>query len=171
MGKFFTVKSKQNCKVCGEPITANRFRSYCSAKCRNRYYNLKNYKRQQQWATNKRAEYAPGKIRCLECGKWFYQPCSHIYWRHGMTGREYRKLHGLDVKRGLLPDFLREIKANHVFSNGTIKNLKAGKKNWFQRGQKGVGIYKRSEQTMARLKNLNKFNKINKTYVTTNVSS
>lgn len=159
MGEFFNVKFRQTCKVCGGPITANRYRSYCSTKCRNRFYNKKYSKQHQQWLTNKRAEYAPGKIRCLECGKFYYQVCSHVYYKHGMTGREYRKLHGLDVKRGLLPDFLRELKAEQVFKNGTVKNLKAGKQFWFKVGDKQAGKYERSEQTMQRLKNLNKFNK------------
>ena len=165
MGKFFKVKFRQTCKVCGEPITANHYRSYCSTICRNRFYNKKYRKQQQQWATNKRADYAPGKIRCLICGKWFWQVCSHVYWKHGITGREYRKTHGLDVKRGLLSGFLREIKAKHVFANNTVSNLKAGKPFLFKVGGKGIGIYKRSEQTMQRLKNLNKFNK-NRKYET-----
>ena len=170
MGIYFTVKSRRACKVCGQSLPTVRHRAYCSKQCRTKFYNKKNYKRIQQWQTDNRAKYAPGKIRCLECGRWYFQVCSHVYWKHGIIGRDYRKLHGLDVKRGILPDFLRELKASQVFENGTVKNLKAGKKNWFKKGQKGVGVYQRSEQTMARLKKLNKFNKHNK-YAETRVSN
>lgn len=165
MGKFFTVKIKDKCIVYGEPIRTKRCRSYCSSQCRNKFYNKKYRKQQQQWATNKRAEYAPDKIRCLICGKWYYQVGTHIWYKHKMTCREYRIMQGLDVKRGLLPSFLRELKAKQVFENGTVHNLKAGEHFWFKMGDKQAGRYERSEQTMQRLKHLNKFNK-NRKYET-----
>ena len=80
----------------------------------------------------------------------------HIRNRHEMTAREYREEYGFDVKRGQLPPDLRELKADQCKENGTINNLKAGKKYHFKKGQEGIGIYTRSDETMARLKNLNK---------------
>jgi len=32
--------------------------------------------------------------------------------------------------------------------------LKAGKRFWFKKGQKGVGVYKRSPETLEKLKDL-----------------
>ena len=69
---------------------------------------------------------------------------------------DYKLEFGLDQGRGILPDDLKEIKKNHVFENGTVKNLKKGKKFWFKKGDKSLGRYERSKQTLDKLKNLYK---------------
>jgi predicted rRNA methylase YqxC with S4 and FtsJ domains len=68
-----------------------------------------------------------------------------------MPARDYREMVGFDVKRGQLPDDLRQLKSEQVFENKTVKNLKAGKKFWYKKGQPGCGVYRRSAQTMERL--------------------
>ncbi len=91
------------------------------------------------------------KIQCLICGEWFRQVGSHVVQRHGMTAREYRAKYGLDVKKGQLPKDLKELYGKQALENGTYKNLESGKKFRFKKGDK-VGIYKRSEQTLKRLR-------------------
>jgi hypothetical protein len=98
-------------------------------------------------------------IKCLICGKDFRQVGSHITQVHGITAREYRETFELEVKKGLLPPDLRELKGNQALENGTWKNLKVGKKYWFKKGQEGVGVYKRSKITLEKLKALNKTRK------------
>ena len=159
MGKVFNVKSRKICLVCKQPITGNRYRKYCSEKCRNKYYNRKYYHSRYMSLIKKRGEYQPGKIRCQICGKWYRQVGSHVFLRHKILAREYRKAFGFDVKRGQLSDDLRELKGAQVFENGTVKNLKKGKKFWFVSGDPKVGNYVRSEQTMDRLHRLHLFNK------------
>ena len=102
---------------------------------------------------------AKNKIQCKICGKWYIQVGSHIFQKHKMTAKQYRKEYGFDVKKGQLPENYRKLKSNYVFENGTVNNLKAGEKYKFKKGQKGCGIYNRSQETMERLKNLHKFKK------------
>jgi len=154
MGQKWEVESVSKCKLCGKPVPFGS-RSYCSAVCRQRFHSRKNQWRGAEW-TRKNADIkasvkAPNKIQCLECGKWYRQVGGHVWLRHKMKAREYREKYGFDVKRGQLPEDLRELKAKHVVENGTIKNLKKGKINWFKKGQPGLGTYKRSDQTMQRL--------------------
>jgi hypothetical protein len=154
MGKNFSVKSVPDCLLCGKPVPFGS-RSYCSKECRQLFHSRKNQWRSADW-TKKNADLrasakASNKIQCLECGKWYRQVGSHVALRHNMTAREYREKYGFDVKRGQLPEDLRELKAGQVFENGTVNNLKKGKKFWFKKGQEGVGVYNRSDQTMQRL--------------------
>ena len=154
------MKSDKKCVVCGssfKPPKYNGARSkYCSPKCRNRFYNKKNQAYNTEMNRLKRLKQAeepsPLKLQCQICGRWYKKVGSHIWQTHKMTAREYRKEYGFDVKRGQLTDVGRKVMHDHVFSNGTVNNLKAGEVNWFKKGQKGVGVYKRSEQTMNRLK-------------------
>jgi hypothetical protein len=71
---------------------------------------------------------------------------------HELSEAAYKKMAGLDHKKGLIPEDLKELKAEHVRENGTIGNLKNGAVNWFVPGDKRAGRYKRSPQTVARLK-------------------
>lgn len=90
------------------------------------------------------------KLKCLECGKLFVRPLSHVWQVHGLSALEYKKLHGLDTKRGIATEEYRERMRELVFSNGTIENLKKGAKYRFKKGE--INNYARSEQTQARLK-------------------
>lgn len=98
------------------------------------------------------SRFEPGKIQCLECGGWYHVPLRHVRQTHRMTGLEYKIKHGLDKKRGLMSDITRKVMHDHAFKTGTIEKLKkAGKKHWFKKGDKQIGRYKRSAQTMKRL--------------------
>jgi len=94
-------------------------------------------------------------IQCQICGKWFRQVGSHIFMTHGITAREYREAYGFDVKKGQLPADYKELKHDQAIENGMDTRLqKAGIKTRFKKGQKGLGLYHRSPQTMTRLKNM-----------------
>jgi predicted nucleic acid-binding Zn ribbon protein len=155
-------KKKLKCVVCGASYPKperNYTRShYCSPKCRNRFYQIKYQKQRSIW---QRARYDreaetpdPDKIQCRICGRWYRMIGGHIRNAHKMTAREYRMIYGYDVKRGQLPPDLRELKAEQAIECGGYRNLKIGKRFWFKRGQEGVGRYKRSEQTIARLQDM-----------------
>lgn len=149
--------------MCGGDLPNSRYRTYCSAKCRNKRNNQKNAKRGVEWQRAKRdriaSEPSPDKCQCLFCGKWYVQVCSHAYAVHKVTGREYREHFELEVKRGVVPEWYRKLKGDIAIDNETYKNLEEGAKFRFKKGQQGVGVYKRSEITIERLRGLHKTRK------------
>ena len=159
---MFKIEIRKDCKVCHKPLPTSRHRTYCSKECRTHALNQRHRQQQTEWQRNKRDAEASrpskDKIQCLICGKWYRQVGTHIVQVHKMTAREYRLMLGFDVKRGQLPDDLRQLKREQVFENETVKNLKAGKKFRFKKGQPGVGVYTRSIQTLERLKTKHKSN-------------
>jgi len=148
---------EKKCLRCGAEVErggakANN-KKYCSDTCRDTAYTERNREKHNAWQRARWQRKAKGeKIQCLICGEEHRQVGSHIVQRHKMTAREYREKYGFDVKRGQLPKDLRKKKADYVFENNTVENLKAGKKYYFKKAQKGIGKYKRSEQTEKRLK-------------------
>jgi len=144
--------NKPLCKICGKTFkrTSNS-QKYCSIKCRNKQY----LPRVTEWHRQKRKKVAStpaeNKLQCIICGGWYRQVSNHIYYAHKMTAREFRKKYGFDIKRGHLPEDLRELKSKYVFENGTVENLKVGAKYRYKKGQVGVGVYERSEETLERL--------------------
>jgi len=150
------VEIRTDCKVCGGDLPNSRFRTFCSATCRQKFYNKKYAKRMADWQRirNDKIAMIPSadKVQCLICGKWYVQVCSHVYYKHGLTGREYREKFGLDVKKGVIPKWYRKDKGDTAIKNDTYKNLEAGAKFRFKKGSKRAGNYKRSKQTIERLK-------------------
>lgn len=111
-----------------------------------------------QWLRNKHDEIAShptsSKVKCLICGKYYYQVGTHIVQRHKMTARKYREIMDLPVKRGILPLWLRKVKHDHAINNKTANNLKAGKKFWYKKHDKRAIInlfYKGRSQEMKHL--------------------
>lgn len=151
----------KNCKQCGGPIErgprANN-KKFCSVLCRETF-SYESGKDRLRWtkanakAAHSRARYAPGKKQCLECLGWYKAPLHHAWQIHNLSEAEYKKKHGLDHKKGIITSSLKERKGEAVFENGTVENLKKGKKNWFKKGDTRAGRYERSAQTKARLKN------------------
>lgn len=157
---MFKVRLRNNCLVCKTKIVRpSRYRTYCSRNCRNQATYKKWYAYRQKWQAEKRGKNGPGKIGCLICGRYYVQVCSHVYQVHKMTGREYREVFELEVKRGVVPEWYRKLKGDQALDNKTYKNLETGAKFRFKKGQAGVGVYKRSPITMERLKYLHNFNK------------
>jgi predicted transcriptional regulator len=165
MVKTWKVEFRDNCKVCGEPLPNARYRTFCSTKCRNKFYNKKNQKNNTAWQRAQRDKEAsvpsPDKVQCLICGKWYVQVCSHVWSVHKMTGREYREHFELEVKRGVAPAWYRKSKGEQALENKTYQNLEAGEKFRFKKGG-AIPVYKRSPITLERLKNLHKLTKVNK---------
>ena len=148
----------KKCLQCGKKITPKKgnggmAKRYCNITCRNRaIYKRRGGAQAQRDYLDKRAELDPReKIKCFICFRRFRQVGSHIFLIHKMTAREYRTAYGFDVKKGQLPPDYRKSKAEQAINCGGAKNLKLGKKFWFKKGQKGVGIYKRSQETQIRL--------------------
>ena len=162
----FKVEIRKTCKICGKPIIEKRFRTYCSKECRNKSNNRKHKDGgySKAWYRKKSAKFEPGKIQCKICGGWYNQLGSHVVQRHKITAREYRIEFGYDRKAGksILSKNLHELYGKQALENGTCKNLKKGKKYWFKKGEPNAGNYKRSAETMERLKTLYKFNKQSK---------
>ena len=159
--RHFKVEILKNCKVCGQPIVGKRRRSYCSHTCRNKFYNKKYQPirtiKQLEKYDREASEPNPYKCQCLVCGRWYIQVGSHVVIRHGFKScREYREYFDLEVKRGIVPEWYRKEKGDKVFENGTVNNLKVGKKFWFKPGDPRAGKYQRSPITMERLSQLGK---------------
>lgn len=160
----FKVEIRTTCKVCGGDITGKRYRSYCSKKCRDHFYQQKYQPMRSEWQRNRddgrHSKPDSRKIKCLVCGRWYVQVCTHVLQRHGMLAREYKKFYGMDVKRGKVPEWYREMKGSQAKENGTENNIiEIGKKFWFKPDDPKAGRYERSEETMERLKNLHKLTK------------
>jgi predicted nucleic acid-binding Zn ribbon protein len=164
-GATFKVEFRADCKTCGGKIVDNRFRTFCSAECRNKFNNKKYRAKQTEWQRNRYDKKASvpdpeHKCQCLICGKWYVQVGSHAYLRHGMTGRQYREKFELEVKRGIVPEWYRKLKGDQAIDNETYKNLEKGMKFRFKRGDKKAGRYKRSPITLKRLHSLHQTKKV-----------
>ena len=132
----FKIEIRKTCKVCNSSITENRFRSYCSAQCRIKFHNTKHRPDHKEWQRMRRAKIAiipdKKKIQCQICSMWYHKIMSHVRYLHKMTAKEYKQEFGYDVKRGLLSDKARSRIRKHTLSNGTINNLKNGKRYWYK---------------------------------------
>ncbi len=133
MGKHFNIEIRKTCKICGNPLP-KRCRTYCSKKCRRKAEYKKFYSYQLEYGRKKRGEYSPDKKRCKICGRWYVQVGSHIVQVHHITARKYRELYDLPVKKGITPDWYKELKAKYAIENGTWKNLQIGKKYQYKKG-------------------------------------
>jgi predicted transcriptional regulator len=146
----------KKCKNCKKTIKANN-KLFCCEACRKEFNAERDRERIRLWQrarNDKKAEKpSPQKVKCLICGKWYKQVGTHIVQVHKMTAREYREEYGFDVKKGQLAGAYKQLKRDQAIENGTVENLKKGKKYWFKKGQEGIGKYKRSDQTMERLRN------------------
>lgn len=95
------------------------------------------------------------EIKCKVCGRRYVLLGAHVVQTHMdmfSNMREYKQFYGLDVKRGIIKNKLRKFKAKQTLENGTVKNLEAGAKYRFVKGDKRAGAYKRSLQTIRRLR-------------------
>lgn len=105
------------------------------------------------------------KIKCLICGLSFKRVCSHVRLAHGVSAREYKEEFGLDVRRGIMTDAGRAVMREHAYRNHERLKL-AGVNTRFKKGQKDLGKFKRSEQTLERLHTMNGSKPKEKTYIT-----
>lgn len=132
------TEKPKNCIVCNQEIP-KKHRTYCSKKCRTLYNSRKNAKNTAEWTRKRRDELAsipsPDKIKCLICGRYYKQIGSHVYLTHKIKARTYREEMNLPVKKGMLPEKYRKIKAElAIQSESTQKNLEKGKKFRYKKG-------------------------------------
>lgn len=89
---------------------------------------------------------------CLICNKFFVKPMTHCWQAHGIYAREYKEMFGLDVSKGIIPHTHKELLRKNALKNGMGERLeKSGESTRFKKGHKIN--YKRSKQTLDRLKN------------------
>lgn len=93
------------------------------------------------------------KIKCLICGKSFTRVCSHVWQVHGMSAREYKEEFGLDRTKGIIPESLRSTMSEYAKFHKMGEQLKkVGVSTRFKKGDPTIGKYKRSNQTLEKLK-------------------
>lgn len=149
----------KKCLYCDKEIIyktkANNVK-YCSVEHRELHYREQGRLQlaQTKYRDKKHENPFRGARQCQYCNLWYRAVCHHAWQIHGVSEREYKEDLGLDHKKGLIPKELKEIKAEHVFENGTVLNLKRGVKTRFKSGDSSVGKYKRSPETMERLRKL-----------------
>ena len=95
-------------------------------------------------------------IQCKICNKYFLRPCQHARQVHKISAKEYKREFGLDNKKGITTESDKNNMRQHTKENYDVvvlKNLlKEGQSTRFKKGDKTLGKYERSEQTMNRLK-------------------
>lgn len=160
MKRKFKVEIRKDCKICGNPLPTKRHRTYCSPTCRNREYGKRYFQYKKEYARERRGkapEEGGTKIQCPICDRWYVQLGTHVIQRHEYeTAREFREDNGLDVKKGTVPVWYKEMKGKQALENKTYKNLDKGKKYRFKKDDPVAGHYKRSKQTLDRLTELGK---------------
>jgi len=152
----------KKCTKCQANITspphANNVK-YCTA-CRGQAYRYTEYR--TAWQVSKRAKQATmpqaDKMQCYMCNLYYKKVISHAWQVHGVHEREYKDALGLDHQKGLIPEEAKEVLRKHIKDNYAVvvaKNLlKDGVKTRYKPQDKRAGKYKRSEQTLKRLKKL-----------------
>jgi hypothetical protein len=134
-------------------------KKFCSVECRDDHYYATG-KTKERWTKNNaktseiNGRYEVGKIRCKECGRYWRFLLCHVYQKHGLDKDSYKQKYGMDKGRGLIMEDLKEIKKERVFENGTVENLKKGKKTRYRKNDPHAGRYERSKETKERLKKL-----------------
>lgn len=103
-----------------------------------------------------------GLLVCHICGKGGFRALGHHVRQAHKDEVEnmiaYKKLYGLDVKRGILIEETRLVKARKTKANGTMSNLMGEHsiEHRFKKGDAGRTKDKISEQTKRRMANRNK---------------
>ena len=96
-----------------------------------------------------------GRIICHECCRPFDKLSSHIKTRHGLTGEQYRKKHGLNKTQPLASkQYLKELSERTLNRQDIIEKnlLHCGKGTRFKKGH-DKSNYVRRQQTFISLAN------------------
>lgn len=144
------------CKHCEKEYKPeSNSQNFCSLQCRKAHNYEKDKVRVREWQRNRSGAYKDGKIQCLICGKWYDKVMGHVYQAHGVNEKEYKEYAGLDRGRGIISKRTYELLRQRNEENwDKIKDnlLVAGKKSRYNKGDKNIGKYERSPETLARLK-------------------
>lgn len=73
-------------------------------------------------------------FKCEICNKWYKGLGYHIWNKHKVKVSEYKKAYNIPQKTSLLAKEYRQERRDMVYDNGTIQNLKEGKKSQFKKG-------------------------------------
>jgi len=99
-----------------------------------------------------------GLLKCELCGQYFNRLGNHVRQKHGMSAKEYKKLQGLDIGKGLCSETSRAKSRKAVFKHRELciegNLLKAGECTRFTNGHPGRTRDKISAQTMQVLKKM-----------------
>lgn len=92
-----------------------------------------------------------GLPKCELCGKFFIRVLSHVRQKHNITAREYKKLYGFDLIKGIISEESRKKSREAVYKNYeeviSINLLHKGDKTRFKKGNQGRTRDQVSEQT------------------------
>lgn len=118
------MKRLRRCEYCNKPmLTQYSQKRFCNPSCRQKSRWERLHLRGKE------------RVRCRDCGRYYIKVGSHAVQSHGYeSAKEYRKAHGLDYKKGIIPPSHRKVLEENVRENGTINNLKAGEKYRFKKG-------------------------------------
>ncbi len=99
---------------------------------------------------------------CEICHKWYRGLGYHIWQVHSMSTDKYKEMFGLEKKKSLIVESIAKQRRESALKHNAADNLtQAG---WLgkHKGQAPIQKYKRSAETMARLKDLHKLRKFEK---------
>ena len=148
-------------------------RRFCDKVCRNKHNGIKNrgkryYSKANDERQEENAQWSEGKVECLICknnkkeNRYFNRVGSHVFYYHHVTAREYKEMFGFDTIKGILSPELRKVYQDNNFANKKvvvdINLVEKGVGTRFKKSHKG-GKYKRSEETLTRLKKMGGSNK------------
>lgn len=150
----------RDCLQCNTHIAftgKNNNVKYCSDTCMRKYTYEKRkaiWTARNQITRETTGGYAKGKFQCPYCSKYYRKLASHTWQVHGVKHAELKDELGLDKKKGLIPEEDKEILREHVAENyDTVVRKNLLTKGAHTRFDKGHTLnYKRSKETMARLK-------------------
>ena len=150
------------CTECGKGyIGFSNSRKYCDTCKEVKYKEMQKRawtKNNQRAQAKEHSTYRKGKSRCLVCGAWVKAPAMHAYQKHGISAHDYKDAFNLPYGKGLLSPELKEIKREHVFANGTVKNLLRPKsvRSRFKKGEQRVydGVLRKAELGLTKQPNV-----------------
>lgn len=150
----------KTCKRCNKEIPAvphaNNVK-YCKP-CRAEVYKYIEYRK--EYGRRRRGMQANGKLQCLICMRWYRKVLSHVWQCHGVLAHEYKDTFGIEQGKGLIDSEQREALREHVKANAdvVVKNnlINKGKMTRFKKGDREIGRYKRSAETLEKLRVLYK---------------
>ncbi len=105
-----------------------------------------------------------GKLICKICGKEFEHLGSHVWHKHKIKAKEYKKMFELPYNEALISTdiYLKKKEAWEERKNHYLKNLKKGKKHQFKKDRNGQRRISKSERKrfIKRIKGVNKNRKL-----------
>jgi len=155
---------QKKCLQCWQDIIRTHWKAnnkkYCSVSCRGIAYAPKRKKFTDEANHKRWSQYETKKIQCVICWGWYVVPCWHVYRRHWVNEAEYKKMIGVDHKKGLIPQYHYELIRDNALAHGMDRTLKLrGIGTQFKPWDPRAWNYERSPQTIKNLKVLYKTNK------------